>query len=92
MGIAVKHAVRAVVFWLAAAGTAAGEDTLAGLIQAGDRDAALEMIVAGAAKCRFCGEIFDSRLRQQELNSVTPDAAKNLSAGDWVVAVVCEEF
>ena len=48
MGIVMKHAVLAVVFWLAAAGTAAGEDTLAGLIQAGDRDTALEMIAAGA--------------------------------------------
>ena len=48
MGIVVKHAVLAVVFWLAAAGTAAADDTLAGLIQAGDRDAALEMIAAGA--------------------------------------------
>ena len=34
-------------FWLAAPGTAAAEDTLAGLIQAGDRDTALEMIAAG---------------------------------------------
>ena len=48
MGIVVKHAVLAVVFWLAAPGTAAADDTLAGLIQAGDRDAALEMIAAGA--------------------------------------------
>ena len=48
MGIVVKHAVIAVVFWLAAAGTVAADDTLAGLIQAGDRAAALEMIAAGA--------------------------------------------
>ena len=48
MGIVVKYAVLAVVFWLAGAGTAAADDTLAGLIQAGDRDAALEMIAAGA--------------------------------------------
>ena len=48
MGIVKKHAVLAVVFWFAAAGTAAADDTLAGLIQAGDRDAALEMIAAGA--------------------------------------------
>ncbi len=49
LGIVMKHAVLAVIFfWLAAPGTAAGEDTLAGLIQAGDRDTALEMIAAGA--------------------------------------------
>jgi cytohesin len=44
-----KYALPAVVFWLAAAGPAAAADnTLAGLIQAGNRDAALEMIAAGA--------------------------------------------
>jgi ankyrin repeat protein len=48
MGIVMKHAVLAVVFWLAAVGAAAADDTLAGLIQAGDRHAALEMIAAGA--------------------------------------------
>ncbi len=49
MDIAMKHAIFAVVFWLAAAGTAAAADnTLAGLIQAGNRDAALKMIAAGA--------------------------------------------
>ena len=47
MGIVMKHAVLAVIFWLAAPGTAAA-DTLAGLIQAGDREAALEMVAAGA--------------------------------------------
>jgi FOG: Ankyrin repeat len=44
-----KRAIFAVVFCLAAAGTAAAaDDTLAGLIQAGHRDAALKMIAAGA--------------------------------------------
>ena len=44
-----KRAIFAVVFCLAAAGTAAAaDDTLAGLIQAGNRDAALKMIAAGA--------------------------------------------
>ena len=47
MGIVMKHAVLAVVFFLAAPGTSAADDTLARLIQAGDRDAALEMIAAG---------------------------------------------
>ncbi len=49
MGIAMKHVVPAVVLWLAAAGTAvAADNTLAGLIQGGNRDAALKMIAAGA--------------------------------------------
>jgi ankyrin repeat protein len=49
MGIALKHALPAVVLWLAASGTAvAADNSLAGLIQAGQRDAALKMIGAGA--------------------------------------------
>jgi ankyrin repeat protein len=44
-----KHALPAVVLWLAAAGTAvAADNSLAGLIQAGHRDAALKMIASGA--------------------------------------------
>jgi ankyrin repeat protein len=49
MGIVMKHAIPALVLWLAAAGTAAAADnSLAGLIQAGSRNAALKMIAAGA--------------------------------------------
>src|SRR5260370_11996294 len=49
MDTVMKRAIFAAVFWLAAAGTAAAADeTLAGLIQAGHRDAALKRIAAGA--------------------------------------------
>src|SRR4030088_1681564 len=49
MDIVMKRAIFAAVFWLAAAGAAAAADTsLAGLIQAGNRDAALKMIATGA--------------------------------------------
>src|SRR6267142_1730417 len=49
MDIVMKRAIFAAVFWLAAAGTAAAADaSLAGLIQAGNRDAALKRIAAGA--------------------------------------------
>src|SRR4051812_18386986 len=49
MEIVMKRAIFAAVFCLAAAGTAAAaDDSLAGLIQAGHRDAALKMIAAGA--------------------------------------------
>lgn len=49
MDIVMKRAIFAAVFWLAASGTAAAADaSLAGLIQAGNRDAALKMIEAGA--------------------------------------------
>src|SRR5882762_5542680 len=49
MEIVMKRAIFAAVFCLVAAGTAAAADgSLAGLIQAGHRDAALKMIAAGA--------------------------------------------
>jgi ankyrin repeat protein len=49
MDTVMKRAILAAVFCLAAAGTAAAADAgLAGLIQAGHRDAALKMIAAGA--------------------------------------------
>jgi len=49
MNSIMKRTIFAAVFWLAAAGTAAAADnSLAGLIQAGQRDAALKMIAAGA--------------------------------------------
>src|SRR4051812_10141067 len=49
METVMKRAIFAVTFCLAAAGTAgAADNTLAGLIQAGNRDAALKMIAAGA--------------------------------------------
>src|SRR2546426_1481638 len=48
MDTVMKRAIFAAVFWLAAAGTAAAADaSLAGLIQAGNRDAALKSIAAG---------------------------------------------
>src|SRR4030081_723060 len=49
METVMKRAIFAVIFCLAAVNTAAAaDDTLAGLIQAGNRDAALKMIAAGA--------------------------------------------
>ena len=48
-----------------------------------------EMIVSGAAKCRFCGEIFDLRLKRQQSQTGISNADKNLSGGEWVVAIVC---
>src|ERR1700722_8377547 len=49
MDSVMKRAIFAAVFCLATASTAAAaDDTLAGLIQAGNRDAALKRIAAGA--------------------------------------------
>ena len=48
-----------------------------------------EMIVSSAAKCRFCGEIFDSRLKQQQSRATASDADSNLSGGEWAVGIIC---
>jgi predicted RNA-binding Zn-ribbon protein involved in translation (DUF1610 family) len=49
-----------------------------------------EMILRQAVKCRYCGEVFDPKLRRLDRRrggAYDPDV--NLSAGDWVVAVLC---
>jgi len=51
-----------------------------------------EMIVTTAAKCRFCGEIFDSRLKQQQSRATISDADSNLSGGEWAVAILCSSI
>jgi predicted RNA-binding Zn-ribbon protein involved in translation (DUF1610 family) len=48
-----------------------------------------EMIPVGAAKCRFCGEIFDPELRRLEKKKKTRASDSDLSAGEWVVAILC---
>jgi len=48
-----------------------------------------EMIKENAAKCRFCGEIFDPELKKQAKRSGAADADSDLSTGDWVVAILC---
>ncbi len=45
-----------------------------------------EMIVAGAAKCRFCGEIFDPTLKRKARTGGVDD---DMTTGDWVVAILC---
>lgn len=47
-----------------------------------------EMIQEGAAKCRFCGEIFDPALKKTAKASAG-GADDDLSTGDWVVAILC---
>ena len=54
-----------------------------------------EMIVIGAAKCRFCDAIFDENLRRSEKKrkrrrgGSTSDYDDDLSVGDWVVCILC---
>jgi len=51
-----------------------------------------EMIVVGAAKCRFCGEIFDPTLRRREerrSSRYRNEDDENLTVVEWVVAILC---
>jgi len=50
-----------------------------------------EMIVASAAKCRFCGEVFDPALKKvKSKNSKRfSDADSDLSGGEIAVAILC---
>jgi DNA-directed RNA polymerase subunit RPC12/RpoP len=52
-----------------------------------------EMIAAIAAKCRFCGEIFDPELRRLETKKKkkkkTRDIDEDMTTGDWVLAILC---
>jgi predicted RNA-binding Zn-ribbon protein involved in translation (DUF1610 family) len=52
-----------------------------------------EMIVRKAIKCRYCGEIFDPALKEQEQKQARKRSAsaegEDMSTGDWVVAIIC---
>ncbi len=45
-----------------------------------------EMIQAGASKCRFCGEIFDPKLKKK---AKAAGADADMTGGDWAVAIIC---
>ena len=49
-----------------------------------------EMIVDGAVKCRFCGEIFDASLKKKARRAKGGGGGDDdMATGDWVVAVIC---
>jgi len=48
-----------------------------------------ELILSKAAKCRFCGEVFDSRLRNLERKCRGDPDDTDMAAADWVLAVFC---
>jgi hypothetical protein len=49
-----------------------------------------EMIMSTAAKCRYCGEIFDETLKRKEKKKrVASDEDSNLTVGDWVGCILC---
>ena len=58
-----------------------------------------EMIVKTAAKCRFCGEIFDPALKKKAkakgkksfITGTDPDS-EDMSTGDWVIAIICSNI
>jgi len=48
-----------------------------------------EMIVVGAAKCRFCGAIFDPRLKVQAARRTGSQDDEQLSPFEWVICILC---
>jgi predicted RNA-binding Zn-ribbon protein involved in translation (DUF1610 family) len=48
-----------------------------------------EMIVAGAAKCRFCNAIFDPRLKAKVAKQRYTDSEADLTTGDWLLCILC---
>jgi predicted RNA-binding Zn-ribbon protein involved in translation (DUF1610 family) len=48
-----------------------------------------EMIVVGAVKCRFCGEIFDASLKKKAKKKGGGSSDDEMTTGDWVVAILC---
>lgn len=49
-----------------------------------------EMIVRGAVKCRFCGEIFDPVLKKKEQKAAKAgDSDAEMQTVDWLLAIFC---
>ena len=48
-----------------------------------------EMILVGAAKCRYCGEIFDPALKKAKGSRKHGPEAESLTGGDIAVAMLC---
>jgi predicted RNA-binding Zn-ribbon protein involved in translation (DUF1610 family) len=49
-----------------------------------------EMIKESAAKCRYCGEIFDPALKKRAKKSgAAADIDTDMTTGDWFVAILC---
>jgi hypothetical protein len=48
-----------------------------------------EMIMAGAAKCRFCNAIFDPRLKAQAAKQWRAAGDEDLTTGDWIFCILC---
>jgi predicted RNA-binding Zn-ribbon protein involved in translation (DUF1610 family) len=60
-----------------------------------------EMIVSNAAKCRYCGEIFDPKLKKAAAKKKSKSRSssssyssddEDLTAGDWALAIICSNI
>ncbi len=47
-----------------------------------------EMIVATAKKCKFCGEIFDAKLKKAKKKSAS-GGGEDMGVGEWIVCLLC---
>ena len=47
------------------------------------------MIIANAAKCRYCGEIFDRALRRKAARESNRNPAADLTVADWLIGIFC---
>jgi predicted RNA-binding Zn-ribbon protein involved in translation (DUF1610 family) len=48
-----------------------------------------ELIVAGAAKCRFCGAVFDPGLKRESAKKKRSAQDENLTTSDWIICILC---
>ncbi len=48
-----------------------------------------EMIMVGAAKCRFCNAIFDPRLKLKAARNAYGVSDSDLTTGDWILCILC---
>jgi hypothetical protein len=70
------------------------DDAIAGPAEDDRRPCPLcgEMILTTAAKCRYCGEVFDETLKRSEKKKKSRGASavdENLTTGDWVFCILC---
>lgn len=74
------------------------EEMTAGEVKQEDRKpcpACGEMIMRGAAKCHFCGEIFDPTLKEQQKKKRKKRRKSSsyddeeMTAFDWILAICC---
>ena len=48
-----------------------------------------EMVVFSAAKCRFCGEVFDPMLKRRQVRTSGRSSDEDLDTIEWVICILC---